>query len=214
MRGTPKGELSAGMAILGLLIERPDTAGGVAHRLATRFARAGFARSATHNTLASLVRQGLVEVVISTGGRAMKRYAPTSAGLEVFQSWLCAAPASTPFARDALQARLEFARGEHLLFLLEAIIEEERRCAHDYRAAHARVLAARTNTGRTDHDLQVRRAMLSDEAMFWALQFKRLRHLRRALEAIAQQPEVSSELDVSTRARSPRAQARGSRLAS
>jgi hypothetical protein len=70
MGGTRDDELSSSMAILGLLMERPDTAGGLERRLAERFAADGFVHSTGHSALRRLKTQGYVRT--APNGRAVR----------------------------------------------------------------------------------------------------------------------------------------------
>jgi DNA-binding PadR family transcriptional regulator len=184
LRATHKGDLSASMAILGLLIQEPDTAVGVGQRLAERFPRARFARSAVHNALPSLQRQGLVRVLSSANTDALDRYCATGDGSDAFRQWIRSTPAVRPALRDAMHARLAFAGREDLLDLIEAVAEEERACEQEYAAAHARIVAARPPARRGDEDWNARlqRVIMGDELTLWLLRLRRLQRLHAALE--------------------------------
>jgi DNA-binding PadR family transcriptional regulator len=175
------------MAILGLLLHETDTVAGVGQRLERRFPGAHFARSAAHNALPSLERQGLVRMVEASAGRAPDRYALTAQGRRAFRRWLHDAATATPALRDGLHAKLALAEREDLPHLTRAARDAERRCAEEYAAAHARLVAAEILSPAGGEGLGGRLAhlILADEATIWLLQVKRLQRLRAALEPLA-----------------------------
>lgn len=181
------GDVSASMAILGLVIQTPDTAAGVGARLVERFPRARWSRSVAHNDLPSLARQGLVRIVEAGAKPSLDRYEATPQGVEQFRDWLQASSLAPPMLRDALAAKLAFSEEEDLAGLLEAIREEERICTAEFEAAHMRLGAAR-RLGRlgpadgADWEGRVRSAIMTDEAMMWGQRAKRLQCLRQELE--------------------------------
>jgi hypothetical protein len=182
------GDLSASMAILGLVIQAPDTAAGVGARLVERLPRARWSRSVAHNDLPSLARQGLVRMVEAGSKPSLDRYEATQQGVDQFRDWLRASSLAPPMLRDALAAKLAFSEETDLPGLLEAIRDEERICAAEFEAAHMRLGAAR-RLGRlgpadgSDWEGRVRSALMTDEAMMWGQRAKRLQCLRQELEA-------------------------------
>jgi DNA-binding PadR family transcriptional regulator len=175
------------MAILGLLLHESDTVAGVGQRLERRFPGAHFARSAAHNALPSLERQGLVRVVETCARRSPDRYALTAKGRRAFRRWLYDAASATPALRDGLHAKLALAEREDLPHLMRAAREAERKCAEEYATAHARLVAGQTLSPATEEGPGGRLAhlILADEATIWLLQVKRLQRLRAALEPLA-----------------------------
>lgn len=181
------GELSASMAILGLVIQEADTAAGVGARLVDRFPHARWSRSVAHNDLPSLARQGLVHLVERGAKPSLDRYEATPDGVEQFQGWLRSSTMGPPTLRDALSAKLAFSEEHDLPGLLDAIREEERICIAEFEAAQMRLGAAR-RLGRlgpangSDWEGRVQSAILTDEAMMWGQRAKRLQCLRQELE--------------------------------
>jgi hypothetical protein len=185
MSRSRSGELTASMAILGLVVQQPDTVAGIGLRLPERFPRASFARSAAHNNLPSLARQGLVRVVKHGPEPSLDRYEATPDGAARFRAWLRASSAAPPALRDALHAKLEFSERSDLKLLIGAIQEEEQACVSEYGAAHARLLAARrTAADPADWRAVVGGALRADEAMLWGMRARRLQRLREHLEDV------------------------------
>jgi DNA-binding PadR family transcriptional regulator len=173
------------MAILGLVVQQPDTVAGIGLRLPERFPRASFARSAAHNNLPSLARQGLVRVAKHGAEPSLDRYEATPAGIDHFQAWLRASSAAPPALREALHAKLEFSEQDDLEGLIRAIQEEEQACVAEYGAAHARLLAARSVPAeKADWRVRVSGALRADEAMLWGMRARRLQRLREHLEDV------------------------------
>ncbi len=187
MGATHKGEMSASMAVLGILARAPDTLAGVGRHLAREFPRARFARSVVHNSLSSLERQGLVRVTEKGRERSLDRYCVTEQGRDSFRKWLRDFSALTPVVRDGLNAKLAFADPEDLPPLLAAVRAAQRACAQEYATAHARFLAARVaNGGRDDGwSVELQRAMIGDEVTMWLFHVKRLQRLHAILEPLS-----------------------------
>ncbi len=180
--------LSAGEAVLGLVIEQPDNASRLGQRLVERFRSAQFTRSTAHNALHRLARQGLVRVV-ADGGEPIEdhRYVAKPLGVEHFRAWLRACSAMAPALREELQAKVEFCAPEDLPLLIEAICAEERACASMFAAAQGRLseaelVAPRRSTTAERWSALARGAVLRDEAAMWGMRFKRLERLRARLE--------------------------------
>jgi DNA-binding PadR family transcriptional regulator len=164
--------LSAGEAVLGLVIERPDTAAGLGQRLVERFRSARFTRSTAHNALSRLARQGLVRAVAqlpkdargsedapgpgenpgeepggegpqAPAGPAVERhYEATPLGVEHFRAWLHASRTAAPALREEWQAKIEFCGPEDVPLLIDALRAEERACAHMFAAIQGRLTEA------------------------------------------------------------------------
>jgi DNA-binding PadR family transcriptional regulator len=184
------------MAILGLVIQQPDTVAGVALRLDERFPRARFARSAAHNNLPSLARQGLVQLVQRDEEGSQDRYEATQDGTAQFREWLRDSSAAPPALRDALHAKLELSQEEDLHALIRAVGEEEQACERELADAHARHIAA-TRLGRlrggpdAGWREKVRGPLMTDEVLLWGLRTRRLQRLREELEELGEEIERS-----------------------
>lgn len=75
------GEMSSSMAVLGLVVQRPDTIAGVAYRLSEMFPRARWSAGAAHSSMPSLAEQGLLQVVQKGSAPTLDRYEATSVGV-------------------------------------------------------------------------------------------------------------------------------------
>jgi len=182
------GELSASMAILGLVIERPDSISGVGRRLVERFPQAGFARNAAHNNMPSLHRQGLLHVLEGRGPSSLDRYEASPQGVERFREWMRDSQAALPVLRDALRATLEYIAEEaDVVALLEAVRVQEEACLAEYEASHTR-LRAEQRAGRlsprdqSDWHTAIHNALMTDEVMLWGTRAMRLKRLRESLQ--------------------------------
>jgi DNA-binding PadR family transcriptional regulator len=204
--------LSAGEAVLGLVIEQPDSASRLGQRLVERFRSAQFTRSTGHNALSRLARQGLVRVVLEDRSIEEPRYEATPQGVEHFRAWLRASCAAAPALREELQAKVEFCTPEDLPRLIEAICAEERACAGMFAAAQGRLSAAELVAPRHTTEAErwsalTRRTVLRDEAAMWGMRFKRLERLRARLEELHEEaggqrsPVARQELDATGTAR-------------
>jgi DNA-binding PadR family transcriptional regulator len=188
--------LSAGEAVLGLVIEQPDSASQLGQRLVERFRAAQFTRSTAHNALARLTQQGLVRAIGAqqTEPAEHERYEVTPQGLAHFQVWLRAASSAAPALREELHAKIEFCGPSDLPQLIEAICAEERACARMFAAAQGRLSEAELvdaghKTRAERWSALSRRAVLRDEAAMWGMRFKRLERLRARLEEMRAEAE-------------------------
>jgi DNA-binding PadR family transcriptional regulator len=196
-----KGDLTASMAILGLVVQKTDTVNSLGARLVERFPHAQWSRSVAHNSLPSLEKQGLVRLVEHGAERALDRYEATDAGVEEFRDWLRASSAAPLALRDAVHAKLELAEEEDVPDLIAAIREEEEACAREFAAASSRLnvewqlkrlgpaLSGGPAQSAPDLRGRVRRALMTDEAMLWGMRARRLRRLRRELEDTVEDSE-------------------------
>lgn len=182
------------MAILGLVVQKPDTINGLGARLIERFPHAQWSRSVAHNSLPSLEKQGLVRMVDRGAERALDRYEATDEGIGEFREWLRTSSAAPLALRDAVHAKLEFAEERDVPDLILAIREEEEACAQEFVAASSRLNVQRQlkrlgppggaerRAGDADLGGRVRHALMTDEAMLWGMRARRLRRLRQELE--------------------------------
>jgi DNA-binding PadR family transcriptional regulator len=182
-----KGELTASMAILGLVVQKADTVNGLGTRLVERFPHGQWSRSVAHNSLPSLEKQGLLRIVERGAERALDRYEATPEGIEEFRDWLRTSSAAPLALRDAVHAKLELAGEEDVPDLILAIHAEEQACAREFAAASSRLniewqLKRLGPPSGTDLRGRVQSALMTDEAMLWGMRARRLRRLRRELE--------------------------------
>lgn len=189
------GELTASIAMLGLLVQQPDTIASLAGRLAERFPNECWSRSSVHKNMPSLVSRGLVRAR-RHGQGTIEVYEVTEAGFEQFRQWLRRSSEELPALRDAVRARLELAEQDDLPMLLAAINEETAICIEQYETLRGRY-AMECRLGRMglgaerDFRARVKAALLVDEIILWGSRIKRLQRLRRELEDPERQEELS-----------------------
>lgn len=182
-----RGDQSASMAILGLVIKQPDTAAGVGARLIDEFPSARWSRSIAHNDLTSLAKRGSVRRVGEGAKRSLDLYEATPAGEDEFGEWLHASLAIPPALRDAMRVKLALCADDDLPGLIEVIREQEEACLVAAEAALVRLNRAR-RSGRFDPadgaDLRsrIQSAMMTDEVTLWGDRSRRLQRFRHDLE--------------------------------
>lgn len=181
-------ELSASLAVLGLVIEEPDTASRVGQRLSERFRPARFAPSTAYMTLPRLEGQGMVRR-IGGGGTNDARYEATEKGTERFYRWLRTSPTALPALREALHARINLARPQDLARVIEIVEREREACDGQYAAAQGRIAELRhggRSNGTTEREWStlVAEVVLIDEAMMWGSRAARLARLHATLEEL------------------------------
>ncbi len=185
---TRTSDLSMSTAILGLLIEQPDTLGGIAIRLEQRFPDALWARSTPSNGMKGLLRKGHARLVSGGGRSARDRYEPTSLGVEFFHAWKHESVAPRTL-RDSLQGKLAFSSPADLPRYIETRREELEDREQKYADAHKRLLQAeslshRSEGGAADYDAMMLCVKLADEARIWGCDMRRLRGLLEDLQGI------------------------------
>jgi DNA-binding PadR family transcriptional regulator len=182
--------LSAGEAVLGLVIEQPDSASRLGQRLVERFRSARFTSSTGHNALNRLAQQGLVRLIVGGGQSGGESYyEATPLGVEHFRAWLRDYSTVAPTLREELRAKVEFCAPEDLPQLIDAIRAEERACASMFAAAQgslseAELVASGRSSSAERWSQLTRGAALRDEAAMWGMRFKRLERLRARLEGL------------------------------
>ncbi|HUN79193.1 MAG TPA: hypothetical protein VMU32_09750 [Solirubrobacteraceae bacterium] len=195
------------MAVLGLVVEQPDTGSGLAARLEKRFPRGAWSRNAVHGAVPSLLRDGLIHVDREdpSGKFSMHLYAATDSGVAKMRAWIRASVDSPPSLRDELQGKIEFSTEEDLRVLVGEISVQETACAAEFAKArtrdeHTRRLRDRlAKQGRPpDWKMRVRQVQLADEATVWAQRVKRLREVREHIEDLLD--EVDGGPDAAGRA--------------
>jgi DNA-binding PadR family transcriptional regulator len=182
------GELPTGIAILGLLIERPDTIAGLGVRLREEHPGGQWPRNSAHTSVPALAENGLVRVARRGRERSLDLYETTSGGVEHFRAWLRSSAAVVPARRDALRAKLKYVeREEHLRAILGEMRRQEQLCRREAEAAVTRYATARQlslagEEGAARWRSKVQRALMVDEANLWYERTRGLKRLRQQLE--------------------------------
>jgi DNA-binding PadR family transcriptional regulator len=199
-------ELPAHMAVLGLVIEKPNqTVSEIARTLNDRFVRSRFSESTAYGSLDQMTRGRSVRVQRTHKAlgseRAMDRYRATERGLDVFNAWMFALPGAVPAIREAMYGRLELARLEHLPRLIRTAREEELIAIDLYAAANERVrgreVRRKSRTGRktrADHERAIRETLLYVDPLHWSSRAALYVLIAERLEEIADEAGVEFEV--------------------
>jgi len=122
--------LPGSIAILGLVIERPDrTVADIADELDERFAEAQYDPATANHTIKRMVSEDnpRLEFTHKEPGRSRRddRFGPTAVGLDEFENWMRMSPLGVPAVREALYGRMELCRGPEDLPDLIRMADEE-----------------------------------------------------------------------------------------
>lgn len=202
MARTRTGELSASIAVLGLVIDQPDTVAGIGIRLTEVFPHGRWSPNAAHGNLPSLAEQGYVRLVQEGAKPSLNRFEATPEGLAHFRKWVRASTGLPPVLRDAFQAKLKFVELDELQELIASVRKAEDAYASEYAAAHGRVQGAKRPPRRGEAAEDGWRAKLKtiqmvDEMTLWAVMADRTRRLGDELEELYEGVVMQSSTRVS-----------------
>jgi DNA-binding PadR family transcriptional regulator len=181
-----KGDLTASMAVLGLLIQRPDTASHVRVRLAREFWHGRWSRSIAYNDMRDLAEHDLIRRIRKGERRSEDIYEATPKGRAALKEWLRDSAKAPPAVRDAMLLWLEHSEESELPEILEVIRELEEIARVEFEAAQTRLNTERT-LGRlgppdgSDWHGRMRDAVLSDLVLMSGERCRRLMRLREKL---------------------------------
>jgi hypothetical protein len=193
----PRGDLSASMVVLALIVQEPDTASNLGTRLGKKFPQARWSRNAAHNNIPSLAKQGLVRLVAKGAKSSLDRYEATPDGVVRCRQWVRGLAMEPPVARDSVQGMLRFSTLEDLPAIIRSVRAEEDHCASEFGKAHADEMKARlliSQEKELDYDVKIERILLADEAAFWGGVSVRRKRLRAQLERIVAELDLASPL--------------------
>ncbi len=196
MKPPRSGDLTPTMAVLGLVVQEPDTAAGVALRLEEQFSDARFVGNAAHNSLPSLARDGLVRLVRQGKTQSLDLYEGTPEGEAVLQAWIRESDAAPPGWRDALRGKLAFATRDSLVAVLREIRQKERDCIREFSVAHHRCSPAKAERERRageplDVEAEMADLLDADELTLRGQRVQRLQGLRVHIEGLLSGLEAS-----------------------
>jgi DNA-binding PadR family transcriptional regulator len=191
--------LSAGEAVLGLLVERPGPSNELERRLERRFGAARFAHGSAHQAVKRLAKQGLVRAV---EGGAVERsvcaedggspaYEATADGVAQFERWLLAS-SGTPLVREELQAKIAFCRPQDLPRMLELVREAELACVAQLQEFNERRRRERRRAGEDRWTELMGLVVATGDVVWWDARSKWLQALRRYLQQEAQRYAVGA----------------------
>jgi hypothetical protein len=189
--------LSAGDAVLGLVIELPGNSYQLEQRLEGRFGSAQFSHATAYHALKRLAKQGLIRPIEDSSPEAQSAasaaadidvaelpattYEATPAGIVHFRRWLRASTATPPL-REELQAKIAFCGPEDLPRMVEIVREAELACAAQLEDLNERMRRQRL----LDRDDAWRRItgmiVTAGDVAWWDARIKWLQTLRQYLQ--------------------------------
>ena len=177
--------LSAGEAVLGLLIEAPANSYQLERRLEGRFGSAQFAHGTAYQAVKRLSKQGLIRAVAenpqSAGCLPATAYEPTEQGAEYFQRWLLAST-SMPPVREELLAKIAFCGPADLPRMIEIVRDAERACVAQLENLNERVRREWRSAGEDQWQQLMGVLVTSGDAAWWDARIKWLQDLREYLQ--------------------------------
>jgi DNA-binding PadR family transcriptional regulator len=194
-----KRDLTGRMAVLGLVVKRPDTAAGITARLGEGFPSARWPRSTSHNGLDALAGEGLVRRSV-VGGGSVELFEATPEGEVEFREWLRTSLGGPPVMRDAIQVKLALCEDQDVPRMVEIIREYEQVCLEASEAAQVRLNKAKRSgmfgpADGSDVRGRVLSAMMSDEVLWWSDWWKRLKRFRMDIEGHGRGPGMAGGVD-------------------
>jgi DNA-binding PadR family transcriptional regulator len=184
--------LSAGEAVLGLVIELPGNSYQLERRLEGRFGSAQFGHATAYHALKRLTKQGLIRPVedpsspaepsgAATEELAGTTYEVTPEGVAYFKHWLRAASA-TPPVREELQAKISFCGPEDLPRMVEIVREAELACAAQLEDLNERMRRQRRLEGDDPWRRLMGMIVTAGDVAWWDSRIKWLQALRQYLQ--------------------------------
>jgi Transcriptional regulator PadR-like family len=189
--------LSAGDAVLGLVIELPGNSYQLEQRLEGRFGSAQFSHATAYHALKRLAKQGLIRPIADSSPAPQSAasadddadvaelpataYEATPAGIAHFRRWLRASTATPPL-REELQAKIAFCGPDDLPRMIEIVREAELACAAQLEDLNERMRRQRL----LDRDDAWRRLtgmiVTAGDVAWWDARIKWLQTLRQYLQ--------------------------------
>lgn len=182
-----KGNLTASMAILGLLIQQPDTTTSIKKRLDREYPHGRWARSIAHNNIKNLANHGLICRIQRGRIASEDLYEATPEGIAAFRALLSKAAKEPPAVRDALQLWVANADESELPEILKVVKELEEIARAEYSAAMS-LQSIERNLGNfgpldgSDWNGRKHEALLDERVMRCGQQALRLKKLREKLQ--------------------------------
>lgn len=191
--------LSAGEAVLGLVIERPGNSYQLERRLEGRFGSAQFAHGTAYHAVRRLSKKGLICAVdgdrsalparAEAGSSRATAYEATAEGIEHFERWLRAST-STPPVREELLAKIAFCGPADLPRMVEIVREAELTCAARLEDLNERMRSERRLLGNDEWGRVMGIIITAGDAAWWDARIKWLQTLRQYLQREAQRYEA------------------------
>lgn len=187
--------LSAGEAVLGLVIEQPGNSYQLEQRLEGRFGSAQFGHATAYHALKRLTKQGLIRPLddsslpvpsiadagITPADLPSTSYEATEAGITHFKGWLRASTA-TPPVREELQAKIAFCGPEDLPRMVEIIREAELACVSQLEDLNERMRRERRLGGDDPWRRLTGIIVTAGDVAWWDSRIRWLQTLRQYLQ--------------------------------
>jgi DNA-binding PadR family transcriptional regulator len=195
--------MSAGEAVLGLLIDRPGRACELERRLKERFGAARYSYSTAYSALRRLKADGYVRAMEPASQSSQPTteqeseegvvYEATQDGIEYFHAWMVA-PTSAPIPREELHVRLALCQPRDLPRLIEVVHLQELACTDELDRVRKRMIAQQDSTGTRTVAQEDWRTLMDEgvahgEAALWGGRIAQLGHLRTYLEQLRDEAE-------------------------
>jgi hypothetical protein len=199
-------ELPGHMAVLGLVIERPNqTVSYYAQALDRRFPRARFIKSTAYSALKQMAEGRSVRVERTYEGLGDDggdgRYAPTQRGREVYRAWMYALPTPEPPQREGIDGRIQLGRVEDLPRLIRYAHEEERIATDMYADATEELRKHETkrrhrarHEGQVDYVQKMRDVWLYVDPLNWSSRAELFELIAQHLKEIAHEAGIEFEV--------------------
>jgi len=183
--------LSAGDAVLGLLIEEPANTYQLERRLERRFGSSDFAHGTAYHAVRRLAEQGLIRPRQSdpdTPQDAEPSVAPTAIdyeatpnGVDHFENWLRAST-STPPVREHLLAKVAFCKPSDLPRMVEIVRDAELACTARLNELNRRRREEHLRAGDDAWRRLMTLIVTAGDVAWWDARIKWLQDLRRYLQ--------------------------------
>jgi DNA-binding PadR family transcriptional regulator len=189
-------DMSAGKAVLGLVIQRPGYGYQLEQRVKERFGSAQFVASSIYKALGRLEKDNLIRVIggedvlaaADTERSRRIKYEATPEGVAYFRQWLRAS-SSVPLVREELQLRLAFCEPHDLPRLIDVIHGEELVCLAMLQEFQRSLDEDDRPAGAQEWSQLMDTAVDHAEAGFWDARIKWLQDVRVLLEGLRAEAE-------------------------
>jgi DNA-binding PadR family transcriptional regulator len=198
--------LSAGEAVLGLLIEQPGNCYQLERRLEGRFGSAQYAHGTTYHAVRRLAKKRLIRAVdgdhpalptrAEAGSLRATAYEATAKGIAHFEDWLRAST-SMPPVREELLAKIAFCGPADLPRMIEIVREAELTCAGQLEDLGARMRRERRLAGPDQWRRTMGIIVTAGDAAWWDARIRWLQTLRQYLQREGQRYEAERRSDSS-----------------
>ena len=191
--------LSAGDAVLGLLIEEPGNTYQLERRLERRFGSSEFAHGTAYHAVRRLAEQGLIrardgEPPNSPGAQPIAAptaidYEATPNGVAHFEGWLRASTSSPP-VREELLAKVAFCKPADLPRMVEIVRDAELACTARLNELNQRRREEHLRAGDDAWRRLMTLIVTAGDVAWWDARIKWLQDLRRYLQREGQHYEA------------------------